>query len=104
MSENPRYDGKALLRLIELYVIDAVGALTPEQGKNLDAMGPKLCETFGATGDWRAAIAKAMEFPETLPNAIRQLWDKNQEIAKQQGASLSAEDFAMMFVDTNIPQ
>jgi hypothetical protein len=90
--------------LIELYVIDAVGALTPEQEKNLDAIGPKLCETFGATGDWRAATAKAMEFPESLPNAIRQPWDKNQEIAKQQGGSLSAAAFAVMFVEANIPQ
>ena len=104
MSKNPRYDGKPLLRLIELYVIDAVGALTPEQERNLDAMSPKLCQLYGTTGDWRAAIAKAMAFPETMPESIREMWSKNQQIAKQNGAELTAEAFAVMFVDANIPQ
>jgi len=104
MIKNPRYDGKPLLRLIELYVIDAAGALTPEDAKNLDAMTPKLRQIYGTAGDWRAAIAKAMAFPESMPEAIRKLWTKNQEIAKQNGTSLSAEAFAIMFVDANIPQ
>ncbi len=103
MSKNPRYDGKPLLRLIELYVIDAVGALTPEQAKNLDAMAPKLCQLYGAS-DWRSAIARAMAFPETMPESIRELWNKNQEIAKQNGTELTAEAFAVMFVDANVPQ
>ena len=104
MSKNPRYDGKPLLRLIELYVIDAIGALTPEQAKNLDAMTPKLCQLYGTTGDWRADIAKVMAFPESMPQSIREMWSRNQQIAKQSGASLTAEDFAVMFVDANIPQ
>jgi hypothetical protein len=103
MSKNPRYEGKPLLRLIGLYVIDAAGALTPEQERNLDAMAPKLCQIYGTTGDWRGAISKAMAFPETMPNSIREIWRRNQEIAKQNGASLTAEAFAVMFVDANIP-
>ena len=104
MSSNPRYDGKPLLRLIELYVIDAVGALTSEQKRNLDAMSPKLCQLYGTTGDWRTAIAKAMAFPETMPHSIREMWSRNQQIAKQNGAELTAEAFAEMFVDANIAQ
>jgi hypothetical protein len=101
---NPRYQGKPLLRLIELYIIDAIGALTPNDAKNLEAMTPKLLQIYGATGDWRSAVAKAMHFPESMPEDIRKLWNKNQEIAKQNGATLSAESFAMMFVDANIAQ
>jgi hypothetical protein len=104
MSKNPRYDGKPLLRLIELYVIDAVGALTKDQEQSLEAMAPKLCETFGTSGDWRAAIASAMGFPTTMSDSIREMWIKNQEIAKENGTSLTAESFAAMFVDANIPQ
>jgi hypothetical protein len=104
MNTNSRYQGKPLLRLIELYVIDAVGALTPEDDKGLEAMTPKLNQTYGTDDDWRAAIAKAMAFPESLPETIRNLWTRNQQIAKQNGASLSAEAFAVMFVDANIPQ
>ncbi len=104
MSGNPRYDGKPLLRLVELYVIDAVGALTPEQAKNLDAMTPKLCQLYCITGDWRAAIGKAMAFPETMPHSIREMWSRNQHLAKEKGASLTAEAFAVMFVDANVPE
>ena len=103
MAKNPRYEGKPLLRLLELYVIDAVGALPPEQAKSLENMAPKLCQIYGTTGDWRAAIAKAMSFPETMPGSIREMWNKNQEIARQDGTSLTAEAFAVMFVDANFP-
>ena len=101
MAKNPRYEGKPLLRLLELYVIDAVGALPPEQAKSLETMAPKLCQIYGTTGDWRAAIAKAI--PETMPGSIREMWNKNQAIARQDGTSLTAEAFAVMFVDANFP-
>jgi hypothetical protein len=100
---NPRYQGKPLLRLIELYVIDAIGALTPDDAKSLDAMTPKLSQIYGTTGDWRAAIAKGMAFPETMPEEIRKVWARNQEIARTNEATLTPEAFAVMFVDANIP-
>ena len=103
MATNPRYEGKPLLQLLELYVIDAVGALPPEQAKRLEAMAPKLCQIYGTTGDWRAAIAKAMAFSETMPSSIREMWSKNQQIARQNGTSLTAQEFAVMFVDANFP-
>jgi len=101
---NPRYQGKPLLRLSELYVIDAIGALTPDDAKSLDAMTPKLRQIYGVTGDWRAAIAKATAFPETMPEEIRKMWARNQQIARTNGATLTPEAFAVMFVDSNIPQ
>lgn len=104
MKNNPRYDGKPLFRLIELYVLDAVGELQPADAQNLEAITPKLRELYGSTGDWRAAIAKALSFPDNMPDRIREMWTKNQEIASQNGTSLDAEDFAILFVDANIPQ
>ena len=101
---NPRYDGNPLLRLIELFVIDAIGELQPKDAANLEAMTPKLQQLYKTTGDWRAAISKAMAFPESMPEAIRGMWARNQQIASQTGATLSAEEFAVMFVDSNIPQ
>ncbi|MCB1079106.1 MAG: hypothetical protein KDM64_14895 [Verrucomicrobiae bacterium] len=101
---NPRYDGKPLLRLIELYVIDAIGELQPSDAENLKSMTPKLQELYKTEGDWRAAISKAMAFPDTMPDAIRGMWTKNQDLARQNGEILKPEDFAMMFVDANIPQ
>ena len=101
---NPRYDGKPLLRLIELFVIDAIGELQPKDAATLEAMTPNLRQLYKTTGDWRAAISKAMAFPESMPEAIRGMWAKNQQIAVQSGTALTAEDFAVMFVDSNIPQ
>ena len=101
---NPRYEGKPLLRLIELYVIDAIGELQPDDAANLESMSPKLQQLYDTDGDWRAAISKAMAFPDSLPETIRDMWARNREIAEQNGATLTAEDFAVMFVDSNIPQ
>ena len=103
MSENPRYKNKPLLRLIELFVIDAVGELQPTDAQNLKALTPKLQEVYGTNGDWRDAVSKAMAFPETMPDLIRDMWGKNQQIARDHKTSLGAEEFARMFVDTNIP-
>ena len=102
--KNPRYDGKPLLRLAELYVIDAVGQLRPEDAKNLETVTPKLRQIYRTAGDWREAVSKALAFPEGMPQMIRQMWEKNQKIARDNGTSLSAEAFAVMFVDANIPQ
>jgi hypothetical protein len=101
---NPRYDGKPLLRLIELFAIDAIGELQPQDAANLEAMTPKLQQLYRTTGDWRAAISAAMAFPDSMPEAIRSMWAKNQQIAIQNGTTLSAEEFAVMFVDSNFPQ
>lgn len=99
---NARYHGKPLLRLIELYVIDSVGHLKPQDAVTLEAITPKLQELYNTKGDWRSAICKAMSFPESMNQNIKTLWAKNQKIAQEKGVSLSAEDFAVMFVDSNI--
>jgi hypothetical protein len=101
---NPRYDGKPLLRLIELFVIDAIGELQPTDAATLEAMTPKLQRLYDTSGDWRAAISKAMAFPPSMPEAIRGMWEKNQQIAVQTGTTLTVEEFSVMFVDSNIPQ
>jgi len=45
-----------------------------------------------------------MAFPETMPHSIREMWSRNQHLAKEKGASLTAEAFAVMFVDANVPE
>ena len=42
-----------------------------------------------------------MGFPPTMPSLIRELWQKNQTIARTSGQSLSPGDFARMFVAKN---
>ncbi|WP_193164910.1 hypothetical protein [Microbulbifer hainanensis] len=100
MSE--RYEGKPLLRLLELYVLDAIGFLETKDESLLQQLTPKLSQTYGIEGSWKEIIQNVMELPENMQSLIRDLWLKNQEIAKQNNTELQAEHFAMMFVDQNL--
>ena len=102
MTSSPRYRGKPLLRLLECYVLKCVDQLSNEDLTNLAAMQPKLSEIYGIKGTWDQIIAAQMDFPDEMPIMVRQIWDKNQEIAKTNGVTLSGQQFVEMFVDQNI--
>jgi hypothetical protein len=99
---DQRYEGKPLLRLIECYVLRAINALSEEQNGALEELTPYLQKTYNRTGSWHEIIAAQMEFPSDLPERIRGMWSRNQEIAKRVGDVLEPEQFAQMFVDSNI--
>jgi hypothetical protein len=42
MISNPRYDGKPLLRLLDMYVLWAIGKLPPDQEDVMNRAAPKL--------------------------------------------------------------
>jgi hypothetical protein len=97
-----RYAGKPMLRLLELYVIWSLDRLSEDDAKRLQAMAPKLSETFGGDGTWQDAIATTMELPGNMPDLIRDMWIRNQKIAVENGVELPAQKFAEMFVDSNL--
>ena len=43
-----------------------------------------------------------MNFPPEIETAIRNLWDKNQVIAMENGVTLTPKQFVEMFVRDNI--
>jgi hypothetical protein len=103
MNSNARYDGKPLLRVLDLYVLWAIGELPPDQEDGLKRMAPKLQARFGGGGQWHEAIELAVRIePDTLEQ-IRGMWARNLEIARANGLTLSPEEFAMMVVDSNFP-
>jgi hypothetical protein len=103
MTENPRYDGKPLLRLLELYILNALGELPPIEQETLDRLAPKLQALYGGKGGWIEAIEAAVRMPAQMPATIREMWAKNLEIAKTNNVpALSAQKFAEMFVDENL--
>lgn len=71
MSTNPRYDGQPLLRLLDVYVLWAIGELSQESEEGLKRMAPKLQSLFGGDGQWHDAVAQSMHMPEGMPAAIR---------------------------------
>lgn len=97
-----RYQGKPLLRLLECFVLKAINELSDADAENLKSMQPNLAKIYGKQGNWDQIIAATMEFPENMPTLIREIWDRNQVIAKQQNIVLAPQQFAEMFVDQNL--
>jgi hypothetical protein len=103
MSDDPRYDGKPLLRLLELYVLKAIGELAPPDQETLTRLAPKLQSIYGGKGQWHEALEAAVRMPADMPQQVRDMWDKNLEIARANNVpALSAQKFAEMFVDENL--
>ena len=93
------------MRLLDAYVLWAIGALPAEQESLLAQMTPKLQQTWNRREvHWHELLAAQMRFPDTMPAAIREMWQKNQVIATESRTPLSPADFAYMFVDQNFNQ
>jgi len=101
--DNARYDGKPLLRLLELYVLKAIDELPLPEQDTLNKMAPKLQAVFGGEGEWHQAVAAAVHMPADMPQVIRDMWAKNLEIARTNNVpALSPQKFAELFVDENL--
>lgn len=99
---NPRYDGKPLLRLLELYVLWALDCLAEKDAKTLEKITPNLQSTYKRPGEWHEIIRSVMELPPNMPTLIQDMWQKNSEIARRNNATLTPQKFAEMFVDDNL--
>ncbi len=90
------------MKLLDAYVLWVIGSLPPEQETLLQQMTAKLRQTWNRTGEhWHEVLAAEMQFPPSMPMAIRDMWRKNQSIAENSGVKLAPVDFAHMFVDQN---
>jgi hypothetical protein len=102
MDTKSRYDGKPLLRLLELYVLRVIDELAQSEQDTLNAIAPKLQAIYGGGGQWYDAVAAAVRMPSEMPTAIRDMWAKNLEITRANGVALPSQQFAEMFVDENL--
>ena len=99
-----RYEGKPFLRLLDSYVLDAIGKLDEANAKWLVEAEPYFRETFGGTGSWRDIVAQRMQFPEGMQPAIVEMWDKGRaRFIAENGHEPEPVQFAHMFVDQNFP-
>lgn len=100
-----RYEGKPFLRLLDSYVLDAIGALDADALAGLHMLEPKLRQTYAATGSWREIVAAQMEFPEGMPGAIREVWEKGRpRFVEAHGREPDPVEFTQVFVDSNFPR
>jgi len=102
MALTNRYTGKPLLRLLECYVLWAIGELERKEEATLEQMEPKLRQVFKQQGEWREIVARVISMPPNMPELIRAKWAENLEIAKQHTAMPTPQQFAEVFVDSNL--
>jgi len=102
MATSNRYAGRPMLRLLECYVLWAIGELGEKEEARLGQMESKLRQVFNQQGDWREIVSRTMEMPANIPDLIRAKWTENVEIAKRHSTELDPQQFAEMFVDANL--
>jgi hypothetical protein len=98
-----RYTGKPFLRLLECYVLNAIGALDERQQESLRLMEPKLAQTYGVNGKWTEIIDIHMDFPSDFSEKIRAVWERNLSRLHDQQVEVDPNEFALQFIDQNFP-
>lgn len=99
MDEDTRYEGRPFLRLLDCYVLRAIGQLDDAQAEALRAIEPKLAEVYGGDGVWHEVVASQMEFTDDIENSIAHVWMAAQMKAQELGVEVDAADFTRQFVD-----
>ncbi|WP_294332213.1 hypothetical protein [uncultured Sphingomonas sp.] len=99
-----RYTDKPFLKLLDAYVLDAIGHLDDKSDAQLTAAEPALREAFGGDSDWRSIVVERMQFPEGIAGAIREVWEKGAvRFREEQGHEPDPAEFTRIFNDTNFP-
>lgn len=99
-----RYAGKPFLRLLDSYVLDAIGHLDAQEQAMLTRREPKFHKAFNTPGDWRTIVVTTMKFPDGMPGAIRDVWEKGKvRFVGQYGQDPDPAEFTRIFVDTHFP-
>jgi hypothetical protein len=97
-----RYEGQPWLRLLDAYVLWAIGALDDDTAARLERMTGKLQETYQRPGArWFEIVESEMDFAQTLPATLASSWAQNSQIAAQRNEVLDPVDFAHRIVDEN---
>jgi len=101
LEDEGRYAGRPMVRLLECYVMQAIGELNKDHMKVLKEMEPKLREIYGREGSWAEIISEELELRPELSERLRAMWKENKERGANAGVRLEPEDFAKMVVDKN---
>lgn len=102
MSQDQRYAGNPMLRLVDAYVCWSIGELDDEQARLLDEMTPKLQDLYGLRGSWQEIVAAQMEYPDSLPEQLRNLWREQSRAAGERGEVLPMAVFVQQVVDSSL--
>jgi hypothetical protein len=101
-ERSDRYAGKPLLRLVDSFVLKCIGELDASSEARLRQMEPKLRQIYQCEGTWEEIIISQLHFSPDIRPAIRDLWLKNQALAKEHKVTLTPMQFVEMFVAKNV--
>jgi hypothetical protein len=95
-----RYAGRPLLRLVECYVLDAIGELPDADRTRLESMAPEIAQSLHSPAEtWQGAIAGALELDDEYGDSLRQDWADNSRSARDAGSTLTPQSFAETVAD-----
>ena len=97
-AEPDRYKSRPLLWVLEHYVLAAIGELDPQRNQEVAKI---VKSVFGGDDDWMRAVKEELHLGDSMDGAMQKLWQRNQDIASQNGVELHPVQFAKMFVDKN---
>ncbi|WP_354697179.1 hypothetical protein DSM112329_02810 [Paraconexibacter sp. AEG42_29] len=82
-------------------MLDVLALLPDEDRTRVQAMTPKLRETFGsAASTWQGVLDDALELPPTFPEDVRTQWVDLSAAAAAAGQVLSPDDYAAVIADS----
>lgn len=93
-----RYEGRPLLILLESYVLAAIGELPAEKSAGAGAIVRRM---WGGDDDGMRTLRRQVDLNDSVDHTLRGLWVRNQEIARENGVTLSPEQFSRMMCDQN---
>ena len=101
---SDRYEGKLFLRLLDSYVLAAIGKLDDANSEWLAAAEPNFRAVFEAEGTWQEIVEQRMQFPERMEATIREIWEKGSvKFIEKTGDQPDPVQFTYEFVDKNFP-
>ena len=100
MSNEERYDGNPMLRLMDSYVLDAIGLLDRSTAESLTEQAPMLADALDVEqGTWQQVVERAMGMPDDSQETLSAAWQQYQLEYAQNGEEPDAIAFAHMMVD-----
>jgi hypothetical protein len=94
--------GNPLVRLLECYVLWAIGALHPADEAQLDELAPRLAELYDLDGNWHQIVAGVMNLPTNMRDIVVGHWERSRDLAQERGEMLAPQWFAETFVDAHL--
>ena len=100
-AEPERYRGRPLLVVLENYVLAAIGELPADKRAGV---GLVVQRVFGGGADWMQKVRQQLGLDDSLDESLRQMWPRNQTVAREQGTTIHPVQFAKMVADQNFAE